>query len=284
VNYATAVDIDPNTGALIIMAPTEDYSADEISRLRAWLYNNGKRERDLFVFCHYAADCPNLYEFLAADYGITVTDKLIVETDEERMRMDSYGGNPYIPLTAVQETDITGEVGNGNIVMPLTLQLLTEYSSDTDEYALTNHAMVTFPESARLMTMKDLMDENATEDSGVQEEADEYPEVGMAYAYEYEYDGDLNELANHVVVSGSYQMIGFMPISTYLNEELLLEPVRTTCSLGDTTVISGKDLSADTVTYNVLTANIVGFGVFTVGIPLIMIIIALVVFIKRRHL
>ena len=86
------------------------------------------------------------------------------------------------------------------------------------------------------------------------------------------------------MVSGSYQMIDYISASQYINEDMVLMPMREACSLGDTTVISGKDLSSATVTFSSLIANLLGVGVFTLGIPVVLIVIALVVFFKRRHL
>ena len=91
-------------------------------------------------------------------------------------------------------------------------------------------------------------------------------------------------LSNYVVVSGSYQMIGYIEDSRYTNEEMLLTPMRTVCSLGDTTVISGKDLATEYTSFTAMTALLLGVVVFTVGIPLVLVVIALVVFFKRRHL
>ncbi len=284
-DFSTSTQISPDTGALVIMAPSKDFSTEEITRLRAWLKNDGKRERDLFVYCNYAAKCPNLYEFLEVDFGITVTDNLIWETDSNKIPMSYYGSYPYYPLTSVTSTDLTTEVGTADtIIMPLTLQLLTAKGSDITESSLTNYSMVTFPDTAMLVTTEAMQDEEATVDSIVKSKADAYPVIGMAYAYEYEYDDNNERVGNYVVVSGSFNFLDYVTSAQYANEELVLSPIRTVCSLGDTTVISAKNLTAQTVSFDALTANVLGLGVFTIGVPLILVVLALVVFIKRRHL
>lgn len=283
-NFSTAVEIDKNAGALIIVAPSEDYTDDEITRLRAWLNNNGNRGRNLFVYCNYAASCPNLYEFLEVDYGIKVTDKIIMETDDQNIPISFSGSYPHYPLTTIQTTELTQEINSGSLIMPITLQLITTKESDDSTYSLTNHQLVTFPESAQLTSLKELTGENATADSIKTEKAETYPITGMAYAFEYSYNSDSDLLSTYVVVSGSYQMIGYAGSSNYTNEEALLNPVRTVCSLGDTTVISGKDLSVEHTSFSAMTALVVGVAIFTVGIPLVLIVMALVVFFKRRHL
>ncbi len=285
VNFASAQKIADNSGALVITAPTKDYTETEITRLRDWLYNDGKMGRTLMVFCNYAATCPNLYEFLSVDYGITVTDKLILETDSNNYPMDMYGSYPYYPITSVEETNLSLGTAGKAVMMPLTVQLKTSLSDDTEKELLTNHSLVTFPESSRLVSIADLTKAESDEDI-VQEKADSYPIIGMAYAQEIKTVESVT-VENYVIVSGSYQFAlqaAAAQYENYENESLAVEPLRTVCSLGDTVMISGKDLSAKTVTFSSFTATVLGFGVFTVGIPLVLIVICLVVFFKRRHL
>ncbi len=283
VDFTTAATITDTTGALAIVGPVKDYSLDEIKRLRDWMDNDGKKGRNLFVFANYAGTCPNLYDFLSVDYGITVTSNIIMETDANNYPMDYMGSYPYMPFTEILSTDLTGtNVAGKKVIMPLTLQLLTAKGTDDKEDVLTNHSLITFSESCRLTPIADLLTEKE-EDDFIKIEADKYPVVGMAYARDYDVVNN-EEVANHVVVSGSYNLTAFTTAAQYENEGLILEPLRTLCSLGDTVVISGKYLSAETLSFSSLTATVLGLGVFTIGIPLILIIICLVVFFKRRHL
>ncbi|MBO5929617.1 MAG: GldG family protein [Clostridia bacterium] len=285
VNFASAQKIADNAGALVITAPTKDYTQDEITRLRTWLNNNGKMDRHLFVFCNYAGTCPNLYEFLSVDYGITVTDKIIMETDSNKYPMDMYGSYPYFPITTVEKTDLTLETIDKSVLMPFTLQLKTALTDDDEKELVTNHKLVTFPESSRLVSLANLAEAESEEDI-VKEKAQEYPIVGMAYAREIKTVDNVTT-NTYVVVSGSYQyalQAAAAQYENYENEGLVIEPIRNVCSLGDTVMISGKNLVSKTVTFSSLTAVTLGLGVFTVGIPLVLIVACLVTFFKRRHL
>lgn len=281
-DFTTAGTISDTTGAIAIVGPTKDYTVDEIKRLRDWLHNDGNLGRNLFVFANYAGTCPNLYDFLSVDYGITVTSNIIMETDANNYPMDIYGSYPYLPLTTVASSDLTEAIAGQKIIMPLTLQLLTAKSSDTDKELLTNHALVAFPESTRLTALSDLLAAESNDDVA-QVEADEYPLIGMAYARDYNVVNN-KSVQNYIVVSGSCQFANYVTASQYDNESLAIEPLRTMCSLGDTVVISGKDLSAEKLSFSTLTAQVLGLGVFTLGIPLVLVVICLVVFFKRRHL
>lgn len=276
VDFSTTTPLHQNSGAAIIVAPMNDYSKEEIARLREWLNNNGKRERDLFVYCDPSAagKCPNLYEFLATDFGITVTDNLVVETDTNNLLSGQNYGDAYI-LSQMHATDLTGEViVTEKIVMPETLQLITNGQTDTKEYALTNTPVVTFPETARLQKSGAV---------GEAQKAETYPIVGAAYAYEYSYEGTTRH-ETYVFVSGSYLTINFSQYSQFQNKDFVLEPVRTTSSLGDTVVIQGKDLVTAGASFSAAATFIVGRVIFSYGLPLLLLVLAVVVFIKRRHL
>lgn len=281
-DFTTAQTISETTGAIAIVGPTKDYSTDEIKRLREWLNNDGKLGRNLFVFANYTGTCPNLYDFLSVDYGITVTSNIIMETDANNYPMDIYGSYPYLPLTTIASSDLTATTAGQKIIMPLTLQLLTAKDSDTEKNLLTNHVLAAFPESSRLTALTDLLAAESNDDIA-QVEADAYPIIGMAYARDYNVVNN-QSVQNYIVVSGSCQFANYLTSSQYENESLAIEPLRTMCSLGDTVIISGKDLSTQTLTFSTLTAQVLGLGVFTLGIPLVLIVICLVVFFKRRHL
>ncbi|MBQ6830520.1 MAG: GldG family protein [Clostridia bacterium] len=276
VDFSSSTAIHKDSGALFIVAPLNDYTENEITRLREWLHNDGKRERDLFVYCDPSAagKCPNLYEFLSTDFGLTVTDNLVVETDANNLLSGQNYGDAYI-LSQMNATDLTGDViATEKIVMPETLQILTNGQTDTAEYALTTTPVVTFPDTARLQKSGEV---------GEAQKADEYPIVGAAYAYEYEYEGTTRH-ETYVFVCGNYLSINFSQYSQFQNKDFVLEPVRKTSSLGDTVVIQGKDLVTAAVSFSSAATFIIGRVIFSYGLPLLMLILSIVVFVKRRHL
>ncbi len=274
-NTASAAEIDETTEMLVIAAPKTSYSLDEISRLREWLHNDGNLDRNLFVLCNYECEADpetnrvNLYDFLADDYGITVTKNLIVETDSSSY-MPITGGE-YQPLTMMNATDLTGS--NGTVVMPYTLQLELSNEEDPAATGVGNVALVEFPESAQLVEVESLQ-EGKTK---VQKEAENYPLVGMAYAVEAS-----GTVSNHVIVSGSYQFPGYRAFPSYDNEELMLEPIRETCSLGDTLSMSAKDLTVVTLGFTEANARVI--NIFFIAVPVLLILTSLVIFFRRRHL
>ncbi len=273
-DLSTATEIKETTEAMVIVGPMKDFTMDEITRLRAWLSNDGKLNRDLFVMCNYRGECPNLYDFLKSDYGITVTDRLVVETDTNNY-LQLMGD--MMPITKVESSDLTKDIAEKTVLMPFTLQLETAFGTDTTEEAVTNYPMITFPQSAKLIPQSALNEETATEP----ENAKEYPVIGMAYAKELrqtsEHAGETN-----VIVSGSYLYPSMTTLSQYANEALTLEPIRTVCSLGETVSISSMDLSQIVIDFSAAEGQAI--RIFMTAIPVLLVAASLAVFLKRRHL
>ena len=279
-NLGSSAEIDEDTVALLIMAPTKDYTVEEIERLQKYLDNEGKLGRNLMVFVDPTASCPNLYEFLNLEYGIEVTDSLVYETDSDRtMQM-----NGYIGWADLEDTDYTQEIaGDMKVLAVQTRQLLTHKENNTDN-SLYNVDIMTMPDTAKLIPF-----DKASEGGDINEiaeDAEEYPIIGMAAATKWTYDNDAQEtVETNVIVSGSVYMLGYLQQASLSNEQLMLNSLNVmTGTSAETIDISTKSLDNETIEFSDTTTLIVGLGVFTAGIPVVTLIICLVVFLRRRHL
>lgn len=278
-NLASSEEIDANTVAGLIVGPTKDFTAEEIERLQKWLDNDGKLDRNLMVFADFQAECKNLYEFLNVEYGLEVTDNLIMETS--LTRTFRYSG--YYPYADTADTDFTKDLsGSANVLTPLTRQIVT-HKENNSENSLYNVPIITFPESAKLMKIKDATDENASSEDDKSFAADAYPINGMAASVKWTYV-DNEQVKTNVILSGSTQMILAASQANVKNENVLMSALGAMTGVVDDINVSTKSLERDTITFSDSTTLIVGLGVFTVGIPVIILIICLVVFLKRRHL
>ena len=278
-NLASSEEIDANTVAGLIVGPTKDFTAEEIERLQKWLDNDGKLDRNLMVFADFQAECKNLYEFLNVEYGLEVTDNLIMETS--LTRTFRYSG--YYPYADTADTEFTKDLsGSGNELIPLTRQIIT-HKENNAENSLYNVPLITSPESAKLMKIKDATDENASSEDDKSFAADAYPINGMAAAVKWTYV-DNEQVKTNVILSGSSQIILAASQANVKNENVLISALNAMTGVVDDINVSTKSLERDTITFSDSTTLIVGLGVFTVGIPVIILVICLVVFLKRRHL
>ena len=278
-NLASSEEIDANTVAGLIVGPTKDFTAEEIERLQKWLDNDGKLDRNLMVFADFQAECKNLYEFLNVEYGLEVTDNLIMETS--LTRTFRYSG--YYPYADTADTEFTKDLsGSGNVLIPLTRQIIT-HKENNAENSLYNVPLITSPESAKLMKIKDATDENASSEDDKSFAADAYPINGMAAAVKWTYV-DNEQVKTNVILSGSSQIILAASQANVKNENVLISALNAMTGVVDDINVSTKSLERDTITFSDSTTLMVGLGVFTVGIPVIILVICLVVFLKRRHL
>lgn len=279
VDFSTAAEINEESSILVIAGPTTDFSETEINRLRSWLSNNNELGRNLMFYCNPEGNCPNLYGFLKEDYGIEVTSNLIQETDQNKVTLAS--DFSLLPVVTPESTDYTKNSTDKKVVFSNGLQLILHNDSDPDKAVIQNIPLITFTNTAKLLPLASLEEEGETADKLIS--ADSYPVVGMAVAHTDTYvDNVLRE--SNVIVSGSMESILYFQASQYNNEEIIIDNINALAGREDAVAISGKDLSAKALSYSNVVVNILGKGVFMCGVPLLMLVICLIVFLRRRHL
>lgn len=280
VDFTTAQEIHADSKALILVGPTKDFSEEERNRLQEWLSNDGNLQRNLLLFCALQTNLPVLYGFVEADYGIQITNNVIQETNNNNLVIDYYYGRS-IAISSVLDSDLTETSAGKRVLMPNPIQLVTTKDSDITQDNPSNTPLITFGSTAKLLELTDSTDSDAGSDPV---DAESYPVTAMAYAQRQGIINNTQSVSSHVLVSGSVQMLYYLSESRYYNEDLLVGAMNTMSGNTGAVVISGKPLNSETLDFSNATVQIVGLGIFTIGIPAITLIICLVVFLKRRHL
>lgn len=287
VDLSTAAEIDENTAIAVIPAPTKDYSKEELQRLREWMDEDGLKGHNLLVMVNYSADCPELYGYLQEYYGIEVTDNLVWETDTNKM-VTLYNVNvvrdPCYSYVDVQDNELIKELTEGKVILGPTRQLLTHWGTDSQSTSKLNYDLLTYSDTAKLISLKDAKDENLNKNDDPTFKAEEYPIVGMAHAQSFSYDGT-KQVTNNVLVCGGMQLTDpyFITNAAFDNEDVLLSAVNNLTGNEEAIVISGKSVKTDTMTLTTSTVWALMI-IFVLVIPAVTLVICLVVFIKRRHL
>ncbi len=283
VDLTRSADINVNTVCGIIAAPTVDYAEKTVERLREWLHNDGKEGRNLLVFTDATASCPNLYEFLDVEYGIKVTDNIVVETDPNRMYA-YYQDNVY---GTIAETDFTKSCGGRDVLSQTLRQIIPTWEAKTDTSTKYSVDLFTFHDTARLMPFAEF--DKMNEDSSYKpvEETYEGTIVGMTVSVKEGYQNALQQATvTKVAVCGSktlpYALLTSM--STVYNEDLLLDSMAAITGVEGSVNISAKPMTNETVSFTTTSQIFLGLGLFTVVLPLGLMIAGLVIFLKRRHL
>lgn len=271
-------ELGDDINTVVIAAPSKDYTDDEIKKIREWMNNGGNLGRNLAVFVNYQADCPNLYEYLNVDFGIEVTNNLIIETDINRY----FRSNQSWLYGDIADTDYTGNsAGDRKALTMLTRQLLTHRESDTSS-TLFNTDLITYSDSAQLVTLQEGQTEEVTPF-----EPEETPVVGTAMATRWETGEDGESRTSHVLVSGSQDLVSpalRSYMTTVNNEEFTLDLFGEMTGNQETVNISTQSLDQAILSFSGGQALVIGFGIFTIGLPAVTLIICLVVFLRRRHL
>ncbi len=283
VDLTRSVDINVNTVCGIIAAPTTDYDAKTIDRLRTWLDNDGKEGRNLMVFTDSTADCPNLYEFLKVEYGIEVTDKLIIETDPNRI----YSYYQDYVFGTVAESDYTASCGGKDILAIKIRQVIASWDEKNDTNAQYRVDLLTFNDTARLVPFSEFDKMNNNQSYTPKEEKYNGTVVGMTLAVKEDYQNALQQATvTKVAVCGSSTLPheALTGMSNVHNKSLLLDAMNQITGTESTVNIFAKPMTNETISFATTTQLFVGLGLFTVVLPLSLLIIGLVIFLKRRHL
>lgn len=282
INFATAAEIPAGCKVLVVAGADKDFTDEQIERLSSWLRNDGKQERHLYVLCDPAAkEMPKFYEFLKVEYGIEVTDKVIYETDPNKLVSAQL---PTFPLVGLQENELLPELKGSQVLMGTSVALKTQYENNADNLLFNTDMLVLDQSTAKLQAVKTDADGKPTTELITSEE----PIVGLAMARKWKIINDASgstEVGTYVMVSGGYYTVDseiFSPM--FSNEALVIDTVNTMCDNEIKVTVSAFSISTDTLTYTVGETTVIGLGIFTLGIPAALLVIGLVVFIRRRHL
>lgn len=121
-NYETVEDfsllnvdeIPEDCDALLINAPTSDISDEELTMLRDYVQGGGK----LLVLSgpQKEASLTNL-DTLLADYDVTVSDGIVVDTDREHYAFTA----PYVLMPDIESSDITDQLTeeSSHVIVPI---------------------------------------------------------------------------------------------------------------------------------------------------------------------
>ncbi len=283
VDLTRSTDINVNTVCGIIAAPTVDYAEKTVDRLRAWLDNEGKEGRNLLVFTDATANCPNLYEFLKVEYGIEVTDNVIVETDPNRMYA-YYQDNVY---GTIAETDFTKSCNGKDVLTQTIRQIVPGWEAKNDTNTQYSVNLITFNDTARLVPFSEFDKMNDDKTYKPAEQVYDGTIVGMTVAVKEGYQNALQQATlTQVAVCGSETLpyASLSGMNTVYNEDLLLDSMTALTGVENSVNISAKPMTNETVSFSTTSQIFLGLGLFTVVLPLGLMIAGLVIFLKRRHL
>ncbi|MBQ8296710.1 MAG: GldG family protein [Ruminococcus sp.] len=259
---------------VVIPAPSQDFGEDVIAKLEDFLYNDGNYGKHVIYIANvYATDLPNIEEFLAK-WNIQVEDAVIVD-DENMMNasLTALGGQAFpSPIVTIADTEAVGTLPNENlpVVAPLSRELtILDKNSDYVTSAVLTSASTSY------LTGLD-------EDSQVSEEKFSR---NIAVLSKRERAEQFDVYTSSVLVIGSSYMTDSLILdntNAYNNANMLLNAANTMTGKENSFVIPQKELQEQTLALTANQAKNIR-NIVMYGIPLVVVAVGVVVFIRRKN-
>ena len=266
-------DIPEDTQILMIATPSTDYTEEEIQKLRD-LLSDEEREESIAILLSFfpgQGKLPNLTAFLE-EWGVSVgSGSVVMESDANRyalsdprcVRVDSVG-------TALEKNTYS------RLVSPLSVPINILFTGNGDVGV---EALWTTSEGAYVVTESTSQEEIEDPDTAQQNVATLSSTIAQ-FGNEFYF--------RSVIVFGSSNIFsdGFMATAfdnaDYLSDLLKLS----TDTDGSAVSVLTERVQTNTmdVTASQNTIMVLGLGMFTIALPVLLLVAGLVIFLKRRHL
>lgn len=257
--------------AVIIAAPTTDFTDAEIKKLDKFLNNNGKFEKNLIYFASASQPkLPRIEAYLEQEWGISIGDGYLIETDssyyatgQENVLLMSYVDETYSSVIA----DPKNSLLIGNDVRPLTATFSENGNRKTSVLFQSQKSAVVKPSNAG--------DKWKSKDGKKAAYAG-----GIVTTRESVYNND--KVESTVAVIGSLDIMDGMFTYSQYNQQYAVNMFDQMTERD-----SGITVLSKTVTYNKMNLtkqNTNVIGVIFIGIiPVICLIAGFIIFLRRRH-
>ncbi len=274
--YANALD-PAEFDMLILPAPVNDLTEDAIEKLSDFLYNGGAYERDLIYFADINQSATPRLDALLETWGIRVEKTVALESDQNAAQIVSVisGGTTVqvgAPTATIADEDYSANMTNKNLPIPAPFCRPITLLWESKTGGITS-ALLRTSDSVYLSELGS--DEKDTTPDGAQV---------IAAVSRRQISGDNNEiLRSNIMVFGSMMLTDYhiMQDAAYNNAEYLMSAVNTMTGKGNGLIIAQKDLTKETITIEQGELNAVNVVLY--GIPFIVVVIGIVVFVRRRN-
>lgn len=272
INLGTDEEIDEDVTVLMIVNPKTDFTQEELKRLDEFLENGEQLGRGLMVFLTpNTPDLPNLEMFLE-EWGITVGDGIVYETDAGNY----YNSNILYPRVGYNNSDIfSTELSSSslNLASPMARPI---YAAEEIRNGVSASAVLSTYSTAKLM-------ESA---AGTTSEDDESGPFDVMVIGTKERTINNQSQRSSVLVSGSTAFLEstLLTSTSFSNDSGLISMINYLAQRDpNELLVQAKDMT--TATLDITQAQGAWMAViFIIVLPVAVVIVGIVVFVRRRHL
>lgn len=265
----TTSEIDSDIDYVVIYAPTMDIDKEQLAKLDKFLDNNGNFGKNVVYFASTSqTKTPNIDEFLK-DWGLEIGFEVVGQTDSNYLISSS---TPYAHLQQVCDTDYTKNVYGSKLytygMYMRPVNLLDNGAADCDVLMKTFDKSFLYPLDK---TEAEKFDINTAE-NGV------FNDVVIAQKTAE------NGAKSRVCAAGSEMLVSTlaMAYSNSNNSDFFVGVFDSISGREQGVTIKSKSFGAATFEMSVKTANTLSI-VLCVVIPVAVIVLGIVIWVRRRH-
>lgn len=280
INLQSVSEIDSDIDYIVMYAPTMDYDNDNLDKLAKFLDNDGAFGKNLVFFSssqvYYtktdedSTALVNLSAFLA-EWGIQIGDSIIMQTNSNY----TYGNMPFAHVLDIQDTDFAGNVyGNSLFTYDAYVRPVIQiWGEDKSKSSIEQKVLIKTYDGAYLQPLSELsnssFDVNSAE-SGV------FNDAICAYKIH-----STSQEVSRVVAFGS-EMFPTVSYSNSNNQNFLVNTFNYISGKTDGVTITSKNFETVGFDMNQGSANVLAI-ILCIVIPILVIVLGIVIWVRRRH-
>ncbi|MBP3360371.1 MAG: GldG family protein [Clostridia bacterium] len=261
-------EVPEDASILVIADPSKDFTAEEINAIDVYADKAGQ----IMLFMQPGKDIPaHLAEYIS-DWGVTIENDYIIESDPNHAYRSQYGGS--VPAPIMQQHDITENLSAQklNFMSPMTRSITVR---DNNVYHAQHDVLLKTTESSWGET--DLSASSASKD-----ESDTTGPLNVA-VMTTKYNSD--NVASRLFVLGSLAAVetdGLLSQSSYANGDFLLNAASFMTESSDVLDIRAKQISDEALTMSQSQMILVKILLLYI-LPIVIFAAGIVVWWRRRY-
>lgn len=273
-------DLDvENTDLLLILSPLNDFNNAVIDKISDYLYNDGKLGKNVLYMANYDQNKTDNIDAFLEEWGLSVGDSYIAETNTSASQNVTVYGLGYTirsSIGVIANDDYADLVSDTTLPIAVPLPRPIETLWDTNGDRETSVILTTSNTSA-------LVPRDASDDFDISTAVTGMQNV-MAMGSKYIFDDNNQKVTSNVMVMGSAFMsdIYITSDTSYNNGEFILNSVNKMTGKSSGITIVPKSLSISTISIDDTQVTAIRTVVMFV-IPLVIVAIGVVVYVRRRN-
>ncbi len=283
INIQSISEIDSGIDYVVMYAPSMDYDNDSLSKLSRFLDNGGAFGKNLIYFASYSqpsyapaddesSSMKNLASFLA-EWGIEIGDSLVLQSNASY----TYGGMEYVHLQEIQDTDYAGNTyGSSLLTYDAYVRPVIQMWDGGTKGSVEQEILIKSHDGAYLRPISTLSDSSFDASSA---ESGAFNDAVCAYKVH-----STTQDVTRVVAFGSGMIANsmFMNYANSNNQDFLINMFNYISGKTEGITITAKSFSNVGFEVNQENANVLAV-VLCIVVPIVVIVLGIVIWVRRRH-